>query len=139
MEHLYVSNESDAEKPSDLQLMVDSLNDAIKVGLIESVKFKNKAGSILNSVLQSKITKSEITWYIHHLYSADQHKNIDKKVLIEMLFDLLLIKRTCFSRDDGNYVVTGESVKDGEKTIGILLTANHDSVKHVPNVEPQVQ
>lgn len=138
MEHLFVSNESEAEQPSTLQLMADSINDAIKAGLVESVKRRVTLDLVPDAVLQSKITSAEITWYMGQLYAPAQQNAVNKNALIETLFELLMIQRTILHKD-GNYIVSGEEVKSGSRIIGILLTAHHSKVKRVADVEPEVQ
>lgn len=99
--------------------VASTICDAIKNGLAAAVSNNEND----DSVLQATVQKTEVLWYLDQLYSKDQIKNIDKKVLVPLVFEKLVTERVVHIVKKGDYIVKGEEVAVEGKVTNIRMSA----------------
>lgn len=115
----------------------EAIVDAIKSAVARSALEKSKSENPKDSVVQTKITRTEVLWYLRTVLPRNRMSKVDQDKLVIKVFDALPEQRTVRFKD-GTFVTKGERILNGKTRIGIMMIAHDEKVKPDDSNEPQV-
>lgn len=136
------SSAPEGETPSAIELMAHSINDAIKIGLIRSIKTREANSGEVNeetSVIQTQVKSQEIQWYMKQLYSKLELARVKKDEVVQAVFALLILPRTVNIKGQMPYHVTGNAIEVRGVIQGVSLNARLSTIPSVKHREPQLE
>ena len=119
-----------------VEAMADTLNDAIKVGLVRSSKLGESMDQSTDAAqtIKSEVHGTEIEWYMKKLYSPLEIRNIDKAAVVKLTLEKLLQPRIVNIAKQQPYSITAKTIENG-----VVLLAHLASKKPVKQSEPNLE
>jgi hypothetical protein len=117
--------------------VADAIVDAIKTAVARSSAEKAKSENAQDSIVQTKITRTEVLWYLKRALPRRRENRVDEDKLIAKVFEALPEHRVVRFKD-GKYAMHGEPIRENNKLIGVMMIAHDEKVKPIEHAEPQI-